>query len=91
MKHIIIFAFFLIFTTCKAQETKLLLRQELISDLSDTPIYPWLTENVNGQIEWKEEFKYIDSIDIYSITYLSDGLKVNGLLVKPRKKENILV
>lgn len=28
----------------------------------------------------------MDSIDIYSITYLSDGLKVNGLLVKPKKK-----
>ena len=86
MKYITIFAFLLILTNCKAQQTKLLLRQELISDLSETPIFPRLTENVNGQIEWKEEFKYIDSIDIYSITYLSDGLKVNGLLVKPRKK-----
>ena len=86
MKYITILAFLLIFTNCEAQETKLLLRQKLISDLSETPIYPRLTEDINGQIEWKENFKYLDSIDIYSITYLSDGLKINGLMVKPKKK-----
>ena len=86
MKYIQLLAFILIFTNCQSQETKLLLRQELISDLSEFPIYPRLTEDVNGQIEWKENFKYLDSIEIYSITYLSDGLKVNGLLVKPKKK-----
>ena len=85
MKYIGILAFLLIFTNCEAQETKLLLRQKLISDLSETPIYPRLTEDINGQIEWKENFKYLDSIDIYSITYLSDGLKINGLLAKPKK------
>lgn len=86
MKYIKLLAFILIFTSCQSQETKLLLRQELISDLSDTPIYPRLTEEVNGQIKWKENFKYLDSIEIYGITYLSDGLKVNGLLVQPKKK-----
>ena len=86
MKYITLFAFILIFTNCRSQETKLLLRQELISDLSETPIYSKLTEEVNGQIEWRENFKYLDSIDIYGITYLSDGFKVNGLLVRPKKK-----
>ncbi|MCK0126928.1 prolyl oligopeptidase family serine peptidase [Gelidibacter sp. F2691] len=86
MKYLQLLAFILIFTNCQSQETKLLLRQELISDLSEFPIYPRLTEEVNGQIEWKENFKYLDSIEIYGITYLSDGLKVNGLLVKPKKK-----
>lgn len=86
MKYLTIFAFLLIFTNSKGQETKLLLRQELISDLSETPIYSRLTEEVNGQIEWKEHYKYIDSIEIYVITYLSDGLRINGLLVKPKQK-----
>ncbi len=86
MKHIAIFAFLLIFTNCKAQEKKLLLRKELISDLSETPIYPKLTDSVNGKKEWKENFKYLDSIEIYGITYLSDGLKINGFMVKPKKK-----
>lgn len=49
MKYITIFSFLLIFTNCEAQETKLLLRQELISDLSETPIYQRLTKDVNGQ------------------------------------------
>ena len=86
MKYITIFIFLLIFTNCEAQETKLLLRQDIIPDLSDTPIYPRLTEEVNGQIKWKENFNYLDSIEIYGITYLSDGLKINGFMVKPRKK-----
>lgn len=86
MKYISLFAFLLLFTNCDSQETKLLLQQKLISDLSETPIYPRLIEEVNGQPEWKENFKYLDSIEIYRITYLSDGLKINGLLVKPKKK-----
>ncbi len=86
MKYISILAFLFILANCEAQETKRLLRQELISDLSETPIYNRLTENVNGQIEWKGNYKYLDSIEIYRITYLSDGLKINGLMVKPKKK-----
>lgn len=86
MKYITILAFILIFTNSEAQETKLLLRQKLISNLSETPIFTRLTEEINGKIEWKENFKYLDSIDIYSISYLSDGLKINGLMVKPNKK-----
>lgn len=86
MKYIKILAFILLFTNSHAQEKKLLLKQVLISDLSNTPIYPSLTEEVKGKIEWKDNFKYLDSIEIYDITYLSDGLKVNGFLVKPKKK-----
>lgn len=88
MRYLNALIFLLILTTCQAQENKLLLKQNLISDFSQTPIYSRLTENTNGKTEWKEAFKYIDSIDIYSITYLSDGLKVNGLLVKPKKQGN---
>ena len=76
----------LIFSSATAQETKLLLSQKLISNISETPIYSRLTEEIDGRREWKEQFKYIDSIEIYSITYLSGGLKINGLLVKPKKK-----
>lgn len=86
MTKIHLLFFIILFTNCQAQEEKLLLRQELISDLSGTPIYSRLTEEVNGLIQWKEPFEYLDSIEIYGITYLSDGLKVNGLLVKPKRK-----
>lgn len=86
MKYIKLLVFLLVFSNCQSQENKLLLNKTLISDLSKTPIYERLTDEVDGKIEWKNNFKYLDSIDIYSITYLSDGLKVRGLLVKPKKK-----
>ncbi len=86
MKYLKILILILIFTGAKAQETKLLLSQKLITNLSETPIYSRLTEEIDGRRKLKEQYKYIDSIEIYSITYLSDGLKINGLLVKPKKK-----
>ena len=86
MKHVTLFAFLLIFTNCEAQKNKLLLHQELISDLSETTIYSRLTKDVNGVTQWKEYFDYLDSIEIYKITYLSDRLKINGFMVKPKKK-----
>ena len=86
MKYITIFSFLLIFTNCKAQENNLIVNQRLISDLSETISMYEMTEEVNGRTEWKENYKYLDNIEIYTITYLSDGLKIKGLLVKPKKK-----
>jgi dipeptidyl aminopeptidase/acylaminoacyl peptidase len=86
MKYLKILTFLFIISICKAQELKLILNKKLISNLSESPFYPKLTEKVNGKIVWKQQFKYIDSIDIYKITYLSDGLKINGFVVKPKKK-----
>jgi len=86
VKHLTFLVLLIFFASCNAQEKKLLVNQRLISDLSETPVYPRLTEEINGERVWKEKFKYLDSIDIYGITYLSDGLKINGLMVKPKKK-----
>jgi dipeptidyl aminopeptidase/acylaminoacyl peptidase len=65
-------------------QTKLLLDKKLISDWSAYPIYPKLVESKNGVTQWKSTFKYLDSIEVYAISYLSDGLKINGLLAKPK-------
>lgn len=86
MNYFKVLVFVFLTTSIGAQESKLLLNKKLISNLSDTTIYSRLTEDVNGERVWKKQFKYIDSIDIYAITYLSDGLKIKGLLVKPKKK-----
>jgi len=86
MKYFKVLILLLIFTSAKAQEKKLLLSQKIIS-LSETPIYSRITEDIDGQVELKKQFKYLDSIEIYSITYLSDGLKIKGLLVKPKKQK----
>ncbi len=80
----LIFLFWLTANIC-AQDGPLLLKQELVADLSQTPIYQRLTEEVNGEVQWKPAYQYMDSIEIYKITYLSDGLRVNGLLVKPKR------
>lgn len=69
---------------CEAQSKKLI-RTKPIDNIEETPIYPRLTESIEGTVNWKKEFQYLDSIDMNWITYLSDGLKINGLLVKPRK------
>ncbi|WP_291871274.1 prolyl oligopeptidase family serine peptidase [Maribacter sp.] len=86
MKYLKLLLLIVFFSSCKAQDNALLIRQKLISDLSETPIFPVLTAEINNQISWKEKYTYLDSIEIYTITYLSDGLKINGFLVKPKKK-----
>ncbi len=71
-----------------AQSDKLVLSKELFDDYSSTPIYDRLIEKEEDQIKWKPEYAYLDSIDIYLISYLSDGLKINGLLAQPKRMGN---
>ena len=85
MKYIKLLILILVFSKVQAQESKLLLEEKLISDWSAYPIYPTLTEDNNGKTAWKEEYQYVNSIDVYGITYLSDGLKINGFMAKPKK------
>lgn len=82
-KILLITFFYSFSSTCTGQG--ILIENRLISDLSHTPIYPNLVAKSNDSIHWKEEFSYLDSIDIQAITYLSDGLKINGFVVKPKK------
>ncbi len=82
MNYIKLLLFVLIFSSCKAQESTLLVRQSLISDWSKYPIYPRL---VDGEGAWKSEYAYLDDIDVYGISYMSDGLKIHGLMAKPKK------
>ncbi len=73
----------------KAQGNQIILEKTLLTDLSKTPIYPKLSHLENGISVFKPEYAYLDSINIFSITYLSDGLKVKGLLVSPKNGENL--
>jgi dipeptidyl aminopeptidase/acylaminoacyl peptidase len=86
MNFTTLLVFLILISSCKAQETSIILSKNLITDFSKTPIFAKLTEDKNGIQSWKEEYKYIDSIDIYSIKYLSDGLEIGGLLVEPKKQ-----
>ncbi|QNR25357.1 alpha/beta hydrolase family protein [Croceimicrobium hydrocarbonivorans] len=78
------FICFLALNSISLQGQNILLESRLIEDLSKTPIYSRLSETIDGQTQWKKEYQYLDSIEIYSISYLSDGLKINGLMVKPK-------
>jgi len=71
-----------------AQDSNLIVEKSLITDLSEYPVYPYLIEEKDGEQVWKDEYSYLDSIDLYGITYLSDGLKVKGMLAMPKEKSN---
>ncbi|GAA4273046.1 prolyl oligopeptidase family serine peptidase [Aquimarina gracilis] len=86
MRYICLLLFILLFSSCSAQENNALLEKTLVSDLSSTPIYSFLTKEVDGQRVWKEAYKYMGDIEIYSIVYKSDGLKIKGFMVKPKKE-----
>ena len=87
MKHLILLISVFLFIQCDAQSKKLI-RVKTIDNIEDTPIYPRLTETFEGVVKWKEQYEYIDDIDMNWITYMSDGLKVNGLMVRPKKAGN---
>ena len=77
----------LLILTCKAQsvEKTLLIKKTEIKGLKDA-LPPALSEiNVIGEKKWKTSFAYIDRISVNEITYKSEGLKVNGFLIVPKK------
>ena len=88
MKYLKLILLTVLFSNCNAQTDKLLISEHLISNWSEYPIYPQLIEKNNGLKEWQKEYKYLDSIEVYEITYLSDGLKIKGLMAKPKKAGN---
>ncbi len=89
MRYINLLLFILLFSGCHAQENNLLLEKKQISDLSNTPVYSRLTEQIDGQTVWKEAYKYMDDIEMYSIVYKSDGLRVRGFMVTPKKEGKV--
>ncbi len=86
MKYLCLFLYALSISTVYAQKSKLLIEQTLISDLSKEEVYSKLV--VKGTTTWKKQYTYLDSIQLYDITYLSDGLKIKGYLIKPKTPGN---
>ena len=85
MNYIKLILIALAFSNLQAQTDALLVSKKLITDWSEYPVYPQLIAENAASIEWKEEYRYLDSIEVYGITYLSDGLKIKGLMAKPKK------
>ncbi|MGS2763691.1 alpha/beta hydrolase family protein [Sinomicrobium sp. M5D2P9] len=62
-----------------AQNGKILSKR--LVNLSQTPIWNKISENDS----LTSDFNHLKKLDFYFITYQSDSLKVNGLLVEPEK------
>ncbi|MBD3414898.1 MAG: prolyl oligopeptidase family serine peptidase [Candidatus Aminicenantes bacterium] len=41
---------------------------------------------MNDRRRFKSEFQYLEKVEIFQMTYLSDGLKIKGFLVVPKKE-----
>ncbi len=82
----IIILLLLLATGCNSQEPKLL-SEEDIGAIAETAFYYERTiTNAEGNEELLPEYKYLDSIQISEITYLSDNLKIKGFSISPKKK-----
>lgn len=76
----------LITNSCSSQEPKLLSKEDN-NTLSDSPFYYERTyTNEEGKDVLLPKFKYLDSIQISNITYLSDDLKIKGFCITPKKE-----
>lgn len=88
MKYIKSIIFILFTLAIQAQDSNLLIKKDLITDWSKYPIFPYLIDSTSAEKHWKPEFKYLDSIEVYGITYISNGLKIKGFMAKPKKEGN---
>ena len=82
MKETLFFLILLVSFNLKAQNGKIIDRQE----------YNWKKDVSISNIVFKdgelqEKFQYLNGVTIEKITYESDGLKVKGYLVQPKGKE----
>ena len=70
-----------IITSAFAQDGKLLSKKA--ADLSQTPIWKKLTTE-DGTLQ--PAYSHLDKLNFYFITYMSDGIKVHGILTEPKKE-----
>lgn len=83
MKLLISVFFIIHFVGCKGQ-TNLLIGKEVIRNWPEYPVYSMIIDE-SAENQWKNEFKYLDSIELSWITYKSDGLKIKGMMAQPKK------
>jgi len=79
-KLLTVILFLLVTNLGFAQNGKLLIKK--LINISETPIW----NKVSQKNELKSNFEYLKNLDFYFITYESDGLKVNGIVIEPKKE-----
>lgn len=75
----LILIYFLVLS-CYAQEKKIVDRVKI-----DWSAYPEVFEDSDKK-EFKEKFKLLEHISMYELTYLSDNLKIEAFIAKPKKE-----
>lgn len=87
MNKLLCFCCLCIIYSCQAQpatESKVLESIEFVNFLDSIPS-PRPVEEINGVKKWKENFQFNNNVEVNKFTYWSDGLKINGFLVQPKK------
>ncbi len=80
MKELILL-FIIINFSCGAQESIIIHKKKV-----DWQDYERLYENFKER-KFSDKFHFLENVDMYEITYLSDGLKIQSFAAMPKKKE----
>ena len=81
MNRVLIASYLLFLSTFTYGQNGKILSKKLI-DISSSPYWYKLSENDTLKVE----YKHLNKLDFYAITYLSDGLIVKGMILEPKKE-----
>ncbi|MEX6626804.1 alpha/beta hydrolase family protein [Tenacibaculum salmonis] len=81
MKKIFTILFIFLFINFGFSQNGKILSKKII-DISKTPIWNSVSQNN----ELRSNFKYLNKLNFYLITYKSDNLKVSGVVIEPKKE-----
>ena len=79
MKRVLFSIFFFFFLSFGFAQNGKLISKKVI-EITDTSVWNRISENNI----LKEEFAHLENLDFFSITYQSDSLVINGILVEPK-------
>ncbi|MEM9546814.1 MAG: prolyl oligopeptidase family serine peptidase [Bacteroidota bacterium] len=80
MKQLLIILIVLVNFTCTAQESLIIEKQKIHWEA-----YEGLYENFEEK-KFSEKFHFLENVNMYEITYLSDGLKIQSFAAIPKKE-----
>ena len=81
---IVLFTAISSFFICSSQNECIIIDKKELTDFTASPIFLKIADTSGEEYSWKPGYTYLDSIIIFHITYLSDGFKVKGFLVRPK-------
>lgn len=80
MKTLLILILTTTFTWCSAQESIIVEKAKI-----DWKSYPGLFKD-STKTKFNEKFHFLENVDMYEITYLSDGLRIQSFAAIPKKE-----